>query len=134
MPPQQLLRRGRIKVDFQNPLVTAQKTIHFTGVQQLISLGIAVAQAKVAGADKLDGDEIMDSGADMLGTKPNLLKSDDALTAERQAAQQQQQAAAAGSAMTQAAPAIKDLSNADPEKLRSLLSSLGPAAVAQGTA
>src|SRR4051812_25168686 len=134
IPPQQLLRRGRIKVVFQSPWVTAQKTSQFTGVQQLISLGIAVAQAKAAGADKLDGDEIMDSGADMLGTKPNLLKSDDKLTAERQAAQQQQQAAAAGSAMTQAAPAIKDLSNADPEKLRSLLSSLGPAAVAQGTA
>lgn len=133
-PPQQLLRSGRVKIDFQNPLVTAQKTIHFTGMQQLISTGIAVAQARAAGADKLDGDEIMDSAADMLGTKPNLLKSDDVLNAERQqkaaAAQAQQQ----GAAMTQAAPAIKDLSNADPEKLRSLLAQFGPAAVAQGTA
>jgi hypothetical protein len=133
-PPQQLLRRGKIKIDFQNPLVTAQKTIHFTGLQQLISTGIAVAQARAAGADKLDGDEIMDSAADMLGTKPNLLKSDDALNVERQQAAAAKQAAATGTAMTQAAPAIKDLSNADPEKLRSLLSALGPAAVAQGTA
>lgn len=133
-PPQQLLKRGKIKIDFQNPLVTAQKTIQFTGMQQLISLAIAVAQAKVAGADKLDGDEIMDSAADMLGTKPNLLKSDDVLNAERQQAAQAKQAAATGQAMVSAAPAVKDLSNADPEKLRSLLSSLGPAAVAQGTA
>lgn len=133
-PPQQLLRRGKIKIEFQNPLVTAQKTIQFTGMQQLISVGIAVAQAKVAGADKLDGDEIMDSAADMLGTKPNLLKSDDQLAQERQAAADKAQAAQAGQAMVAAAPAVKDLSNADPEKLRSLLSSLGPAAVAQGTA
>lgn len=133
-PPEQLLRSGRVKIDFQNPLVTAQKTIHFTGMQQLISTGIAVAQARAAGADKLDGDEIMDSAADMLGTKPNLLKSDDVLAQERQQAAQAKQAAATGNAMVAAAPAVKDLSNADPEKLRSLLSTFGPAAVAQGTA
>jgi hypothetical protein len=133
-PPQQLLRSGKVKIDFQNPLVTAQKTIQFTGIQQLISIGIAVAQARTAGADKLDGDEIMDSSADMLGTKPNLLKSDDQLAKERQANAAQQQAAAQGAAMTQAAPAIKALSDSNPENLQSMLSRLGPNAVAQGTA
>jgi len=133
-PPQQLLRRGKIKIDFQNPLVTAQKTIGFTAMGQLVSFGIACAQAKTAGADKLDVDEMMDTAGDMLGVKPNVLKSDDQLAQERQAAAAQQQAAAQGIAMTQAAPAIKDLSNSDPEKLQSLLERFGPNAVAQGQA
>ena len=133
-PPQQLLRRGKVKIDFQNPLVTAQKTIGFTAMGQLVSFGIATAQARTAGADKLDTDEMMDTAADMLGVKPNVLKSDDQLAQERQAAAAKQQAASQGAAMTQAAPAIKDLSNSDPEKLQSLLSRFGPAAAVQGTA
>jgi hypothetical protein len=133
-PPPELLKSGKLRIDFQNPLVTAQKTIGFTAMQQLVSFGIGVAQAKVAGVDKLDGDEAMDTAAEMLGVKPNLLLSDDELAKRRAAAQQQQQAAATGAAMTQAAPAIKDLSNSDPEKLRQLVQQFGPAAAAQATA
>ena len=133
-PPDVLLQHGKIRIEFTNPLVTAQKAIQFTGMQQLVSFGIATAQARVAGADKLDTDEMMDTAADMLGVKPNVLKSDDQLAQERQAAAAKQQAASQGAAMTQAAPAIKDLSNSDPEKLRSLLQQFGGAAAAQGTA
>jgi hypothetical protein len=135
-PPPELLRgakAGVIRVEFQNPLVTAQKVLGFTAMKELVSFGIGVAQAKTAGVDKLDGDEAMDTAADMLGVKPNLLKSDDQLAQERQQAAQAAKAKAMGEAMTQAAPAIKDLSNADPEKLRELAGAFSPAAAAQVT-
>ena len=131
-PPPGLLKAGKLKLEFQNPLVAAQRTVGFSGMQQLVSLGTALGQAKAAGADKLDTDEIMNTAAAMLGVKPKLLKSNAVLAQQRQAQAQQQQAQQQGQAMTQAAPAIKDLSNSDPEKLRDLLSTFGPNAVAQG--
>lgn len=133
-PPEELLKTGRIRVDFQNPLVTAQKTVGFQGMQQLVSFSIGCAQAKAAGVDKIDFDEMLDTAADMLGVKPNLLKDDQQLTQERQAQAQAAQAKQTGEAMTQAAPAIKDLSSADPEKLQQLLGMLGGNAQAQGVA
>jgi hypothetical protein len=124
---------GALKIDFQNPLVTAQKTIGFTAMQQLIGLSVSVAQAKQAGADKLDGDEILDSAAEMLGVKPNLLLSDDAVNQQRQQAAKAAQAKAQGEAMAQAAPAVKNLSQADPANLQQLVQQFGPAAAAQAT-
>lgn len=133
-PPPELLKHGKVRIDFQNPLVTAQKAIGFTAMGQYASFAIGVMQAKTAGADKIDENEMLDTAADMLGLKPNVNKSDDQLAAERQQKQQQAQMAAAGQAMPQAAGAIKDLSSVDPDKLRSVLSPLGPNAVAQGVA
>lgn len=133
-PPPELLRSGKIRMEFQNPLITAQKALGFTSMQQLIALGIQVAQARAAGADKIDGDEMMDSGADMLGVKPNLLKSDDQLTQERQQAAQRAAGAQGIQAAPQLAGAIKDLSSADPEKLRELLANVSPVAGAQAVA
>lgn len=133
-PPPELLKKGKIRVQFQNPLVTAQKTIGFSAMQQMVSFSLACAQAQAGGVDKIDFDEMQDTAADMLGLKPNLLKSDDELAQQRQARAQQQQAAQQGAAMTQAAPAIKDLSNSDPDKLRALVQQFGGNAVAQATA
>jgi hypothetical protein len=133
-PPPELARHGKVKIDFQNPLITAQKTIGFTAMGQLTSFSIGVMEAVKAGADKLDPDEMIDTAADMLGVKPNVLKSDDQLAQERQQKQQAAAMAQAGAAMPEAAGAIKDLSNVDPDKLRSVLSPLGPNAVAQGVA
>jgi hypothetical protein len=130
-PPQELVRDGRIRIDFQNPLVVAQKAVGYSALKEILSLGIAVAQARAAGADKVNGDELMDTGAEMLGVKPAILKSDEELAQERQQAAMQAKAKAMGEAMTQAAPAIKDLSNADPEQLRQIAGMFGPAAVAQ---
>jgi hypothetical protein len=132
-PPPELLQDGRIRLDFQNPLVVAQRAIGFTAMKEILSLGIAVAQARAAGADKIDGDEVMDTGAEMMGVKPSILKSDEKLAQERQQAAKAAQAKAMGEAMTQAAPAIKDLSNSDPEQLRQLAGMFGPAAAAQAT-
>jgi len=133
-PPPELQKAGRIRVDFQNPLVTAQKTIGFGAMQQLLAFGIGVAQAKAAGMDKLDGDEAIDTGAEMLGIKPNVLKSNDQLAAERHARAQQAAQASTMAAMPQAAGVLKDLSSSDPEKLRQLVQMLSPVAGAQATA
>jgi hypothetical protein len=110
-----------------------RRAIGYTAMKEILSLGIAVAQARAAGADKIDGDEVMDTGAEMLGVKPSILKSDEKLAQERQQAAKAAQAKAMGEAMTQAAPAIKDLSNSDPEQLRQLAGMFGPAAAAQAT-
>jgi hypothetical protein len=131
-PPPALLKSGKLKIDFNNPLVTAQKAITFTGMSQLVSFALAASQAKAAGVDKIDFDELIDTAADMLGVKPNVLLSDDQLAKQRAAAAAQQQQQQQAQSLPQAAGAINDLSNSDPQKLQALLSQFGPNAQVQG--
>lgn len=132
-PPPKLLQRGlKLKIDFVNPLVTAQKAIAVTAIGQVISIGTAAATAKKEGFDNLDARKTMNIVADALGISPDCLFSDEEMAkhdqAQADAANSQQQAAA----LPEAAGAMKDLSAADPDKIRGLLSQLTPAAAAQG--
>lgn len=132
-PPQKLLESGRLRIDFVNPLVSAQKALQYGGIQQVVSLAITLAEARKAGDDRLDGDEILDTATEMFGVKPNILYSAEEMAQRRQALAEQANAEAQAKAMPEAAGAINDLSNADPEKLRAMLSQFGPNAVAQGS-
>jgi hypothetical protein len=132
-PPPSLAKKGKLKLTFQNPLVTAQKTVELQGIQQLISVVTAGATAQKAGVDKIDYDELADTTADMLGVKPNILLSDEELQQRRQASAQQAQAQSQAAALQSSAGAVKQLSDANPDRLQQLAGMFGPNASAQAT-
>jgi hypothetical protein len=132
-PPPSLAKKGKLKLSFQNPLVTAQKTVELQGIQQLISVVTAGATAQKAGVDKIDYDELADTTADMLGVKPNILLSDEELHQRRQASAQQAQAQSQAAALQSSAGAVKQLSDANPDRLQQLAGMFGPNASAQAT-
>lgn len=120
-----------IRIDFQNILVAAQKTLGISAVDRLIATAANLhAAGRPEGLKKLDPYEIMDTAADMLGVKPNLLIDDEKLAQMDAAAAQQKQAAVQGQSMIATAPALKQLSETDPQKLQELLARFGPAALA----
>lgn len=134
-PPQDLLqRRVAIKLDFTNPLVTAQRAVGAQALAQVVSFGLAAAQAVKGGFDNLDARKATNLYADMMGAAPDVLYSDEEM-AQRDAAQAQAaNAKAQAESLPQAAGAINDLSNADPDKLQATLERFTPAAGAQATA
>lgn len=133
-PPPELASRIDLRVEFENPLVTAQRTIQIASVDRLIAMAANLrAIGRTDALDLLDVDEIMQSSADMLGVKPALLLSPDKVQKLRAQRAQQQATVQNGNAMVQAAPAVKQLSEADPENLQQVLQALGPNAAAQAT-
>jgi hypothetical protein len=96
-----------LKVEYVSILAQAQKLVAIQGVHELTAYVSSIAAAQEAAGmppdvlDKFDTDAAVDEVADMLGTPPELVRSDDDVKAIRQqrAQQQQQQAAdAAGAA------------------------------------
>lgn len=131
-PPDRLTRHGHLKIVFQNPLVTAQKTVEFGSIQQVLSMAEACANAQQAGVDQVDFDEINRESVTMLGVNPKVLKDADRLAQERQQKQQAASAQAQAAALTAGAPAVKQLSDANPDRLSQLLGPGGPFAQVQG--
>jgi hypothetical protein len=124
---------SKFRMDFQNIFVVAQKTLGISAVKELAQNIQMISTFKPTIVDKMDEDEFADTLADMLGVKPNLLHSDDEVKATRDARAKQEQAKAQGEAMAKAAPAVKQLSEANPDNLRELASQYGPAAAAAAT-
>jgi hypothetical protein len=78
LPPQQLLQRGlKLRLEFNNPLITAQRAIGVSAISQTISIGLAAAQAKAGGFDNLDTRKTSNLIADMLGAPPDMLLSEE---------------------------------------------------------
>ena len=118
-PPE--LEGNDLNVQFVSMLAQAQRAVGLGAVDRLIGTVGAVAQlGKTEVLDKIDGDELVDTYADMLGTDPNLIVADDKVAiireqrAKDQAAMQQ---AAVAPAMAQTA---KTMSETDTENKNAL--------------
>jgi hypothetical protein len=123
-----------LRIEFENPLVTAQRTIQLASIERLVATAANISTAgRQDVLELLDVDEIMRTTAGMLGVTPKLLRNQKEVDKVRAARQQQQQAQQQGEAMTKAAPALKQLSETDPEKMRQLVQQFGPNAAAQAT-
>lgn len=133
-PPPQLAKKGKIKLGFQNPLVSAQKAVEFGGIQQWFSILQAGAELKHAGVDQVDFDEFTSESREMLGVNPKLEKNTDQLAQERQAQQQAAQAQQQAAALQAGAPAVKALSDANPDRLQQIAGMFGANAGAQAGA
>lgn len=120
-----------ITIEFENILVAAQKTLGLGANDRLIAVAVNLKVAgRQEGVMSLDPRAIMKDTADRLGVKPTVLISDDEFQQNQQAAAQAQAAQQKGAAMVAGAPALKQLSETDPEQLQQLLQRFGPGAAA----
>lgn len=112
-PPPKELEGVDLKVEFVSTLAQAQKMVGLGSLDRLLGTVSQIAAVKPEVLDKLDGDQIVDLYADMLGTDPSIIVADDKVAIIREdrakAMKQQQQAAM----MPAAASAAKDLATAD---------------------
>lgn len=114
-PPPPELEGADLKVEFVSTLAQAQKMVGLGSLDRLLGTVSQIATVKPEVLDKLDGDQIVDRYADMLGVDPSVIVADDKVAIvreERGKAMAAQQHAAAVPAM---AAAAKDASQADTE-------------------
>lgn len=114
-PPE--LQGKELKIEFVSMLAQAQQAVGLASVDRLLgTVGSAAAMGMTSMLDKLDGDQIVDEYAQMLGVSPTLILADDkvAIIREQKAAQ------AAAMAQAEQAPAAaqtaKTLSETDTQK------------------
>lgn len=105
-PPPQELSGASIRVEYISIMAAAQRLLGVSAVERLASFVGNLAAAKPEVLDKIDFDRVVDDYADMLGTAPDLLASDDAVAQIRQ---NRAQAAAQKAAQEQAAQVGPDM-------------------------
>lgn len=108
-PPEELSGMN-VRVEYVSVMATAQRLLGVSAVERLASFVGNVAAAVPTALDKLDSDKMIEHYADMLGTSPELLRSDDEvskLRAQREAAaaaaREQEMAAQQGPDMAKSA-------------------------------
>lgn len=114
-PPPEEIQDQDLRVEYISVLAQAQKLVGISSVDRLVTFVTQLgAVPQWSGAlDKLDAEQAVDEYADMLGTSPRMIRSDDMIEQMRMEREQQQQAAnvvAAMPAVDQAASAIKTMS------------------------
>lgn len=112
-PPPPELQGLELRVEYISVAAQAQKLIGTAGIERLTSFAGNLAASKPEILDKLNFDEIVDEYANLLGTKPDLVRSDADVEKIRDARMQAQQQAAMSQQMQVAAQGAKTLSETD---------------------
>lgn len=102
-PPPPELQGMEVNVEFVSMLAQAQRAVATGSIDRLLGTVGGLAQLKPDVLDKINGDEIVDAYADMLGIDPDLIASDEQVMqtrAEKAKAMQAQQMAAMAPQMT----------------------------------
>lgn len=100
-----------LKIEYTSLLAMAQKASSITTIQQTATFVMSVAQANQDVLDKFDFDEAVDQIADMNGTPPKVVRSDEDVAKIRKQKAQQQQAMAQMEVMGNMAQSAKVLSD-----------------------
>ena len=121
LPPAPPDMKGQdLNVEFVSVLAQAQRAVGVASVDRLLATVGAIAQFKPEVVDKLDGDEIVDQYADMLGVDPTLIVADEKVVVIRKQ-RADQQAHAQAMAQAQAASATaKNVSQINPDTAQTL--------------
>jgi hypothetical protein len=113
-PPRELYN-AEIKVEYISVLHQAQRSVGVSAVDRLLGFASEVIAIDPSSKNKVNFGKMIDTYGNMLGTHPNLIRSDEdaaAITAQ----EQEQQANVANTEMAmQAAKPIKDLIETKPE-------------------
>ena len=129
-PPPMELQGQELKVEYISMMAQAQKLIGLSGLERLVGFVGNVAAAAPDSLDKLDIDQCIDEYADMVGSPPRAVRSDDEVVQireQRAKAQQAQQLAALAQPMAQAAQGAKALSETDVTDVNALTRLIGAA-------
>lgn len=128
-PPELEGSSESVEIEFISVMHKAQKLTNIVGLREF---GTQLAQLAGSGfpevLDKIDSDKIVDELAEILGIRPEIVRTDEQVEARRKAKAARQQAAEQGEALATGARAIKDASGADPAKLQDLAATMAPAA------
>lgn len=131
-PPPQELQGVQLRVEYISIMAAAQKLLGTTAVERLASFVGNVAAVQPEILDKLDTDKVVDEYAGMLGTKPDLLRTDEAVQALRAERAKARQQAAAQEQAAQAVQGAQTLSKTDMQGDTALNRLLGSAGVPPG--
>lgn len=136
-PPEELASLTELKVEYISMMAQAQKMLGIVGVDRLAAFVGNLAAVKPDVVDKLNTDQLVDEYANMLGTKPDLVNSDEQVAAIREARNQAAQQQAQVEQMSVAAQGAKTLSETDTgsdNALTQLMGAMGGMAGSQGAA
>lgn len=112
-PPE--LQGQELTIEYESTLAQAQKLAGIQGVQELWRFANTVGASKPDALDLVNEDKMVQEFAEMVGTSPDLVRSDDEVQAIRQQRAQAQAAAAKMQQIQQAAETAKTASQADTE-------------------
>jgi hypothetical protein len=111
-PPRELQGQD-LKIEYVSILAQAQKQVSLAGIDRLVGAAMNMAKVQPDSLDKLDFDQTVDELAEVLGTPPKIVRTDEqvaAIRAQRAKQQQAMQRAEMGATMAKSA---KDLASAD---------------------
>lgn len=117
-PAPQLLSGVKIDIEYEGPLIRAQRAQQLLGIERTIQLGAGLAAFAPDVWDNLDTDKVFRESGDISGIPQDLIRSMDDVVKIRQARQQQQQrqeelviAAGGAEALGKVAPFVKAVSD-----------------------
>ncbi len=127
-PPRELAETKEFKVEYLSLMAQAQKVLGLTGVDRFAGFVASLSQHVPQALDKLDGDAIVESYADMAGVPPQLLRGAEdveKLRAERAKQQQRAQAVAQAPEAAKTAKTLADTEVAGSNALEEMLRGMG---------
>ena len=104
-PPPKELQGMDLNIEFVSTLAQAQRAIGVGAIDRMLGTVGSIATMKPEVLDKINGDQIIDSYADMLGVDPNLIVGDEQVAIIRQ----QRAQAQAQAEQTQRSMAMADM-------------------------
>jgi hypothetical protein len=119
-PPPDSLKGQQMKIEYTSILAQAQKLLGTANLQQVFGFASALAQVDPKVLDKWDGDEALDTFADMHGINPNIIRNKDQVAQLREVRAKKEQAAqiaAMAKPMKDAAGAGKLMGETDTDQL-----------------
>lgn len=131
-PPPDELRGRAIKIKFISIMHQMQQATGLAGIRTLIDETSQVANLVPSALDKINADVVVDEIGRISGVRPDAIYSEDQVEEIRNAKAKIQQQQQEGEAMLQGAKGLKDLSQADPQKLSEIAQAISPVAAAQG--
>jgi len=114
-PPPELEGQS-LKVEYISSLAQAQRAVDTRGIDRLTQFQGGLLQAGLSDGKKFNGDKAFEEYADLLGTPPALIVSDEDVAQQRQAEQQQQAMAKNFEAANSAAQTAASAGQVDLEK------------------
>jgi len=114
-PPPEELQGMQLKVEYISIMHQAQKLAGLSGIERLAQFIGELSEYKPEVADKLNADQMVDDYADIVGSNPGLIYSDEVVAEMREARAEAEAAMAQAEQLKNMGGAAKDLAGADME-------------------
>ena len=123
-PPPQELSGQSLKVEYTSILAQAQRVLGVSSIQEVFGITAELSKLDPKVADKWNGDEALDTIADMYGINPNIIRGKGEVTKLRDVRAKQmqmQQLAAMAKPMKEAAQGAKAMGETDSDNVQSIM-------------